>query len=173
MRQAGDNLELLLEGALEAALDGGHVLRGGDPVLTASLAAGKGKILGHDAIDIDGVNAGLLESLGEGNELGGVVELATLDKTTGPGEDGGNGVGGGLVALLVLAVVASDGTVGSLGLEGLAIGGDEDGGHETEGAEALGDDIGLNITIVVCRRGIFVSNRFSDRSPRESVLTYS
>ena len=149
MRHGEGDLELLLEGALETALDGGHVLRGGDPVITAGLAAGKGEILGHDAIDIDGVNAGLLESLSEGNELRGFVELATLDETTGPGEDGGNGVGGGLVALLVLAVVAGDGTVGSLRLEGLAIGGDEDRGHETEGAEALSNDIGLDITIVV------------------------
>jgi hypothetical protein len=39
--------------------------------------------------------------------------------------------------------------VGSLRLEGLAIGGDEDGGHETERAEALGDNVGLDITIVV------------------------
>lgn len=37
----------------------------------------------------------------------------------------------------------------SLGLEGLSVGGDEDGGHEAERAEALGNDIGLDITVVV------------------------
>lgn len=143
------HLQLLLDDLLHAALDSVEVLVGGDIVLTASLAASKGKILGHDAINIDGVNAGLLEALGEGDNLGLVVELATLDETTGPGEDGGNGVGGGLVALLVLTVVASDGAVGSLGLEGLAIGGDEDRGHETKGAETLSDNVGLDITVVV------------------------
>ena len=143
-------LQLLLEDVLHATLNGVEVLGGGDVVLAAVLAAGNGKILSHDAVNIDGVNAGLLEALGESDELGGVVELATLDKTTGPSEDGGNGVGRGLVALLVFTVVAGDGAVGGFRLERLAVGGDEDGGHETEGAEALGDDIGLDITIVVC-----------------------
>jgi hypothetical protein len=52
----------------------------------------------------------------------------------------------------VLAVVAGNGTVSGLGLEGLAVRSDESRGHETEGAEALGNDIGLDITIVVYKR---------------------
>ena len=44
--------------------------------------------------------------------------------------------------------MSGDGTVGSLGLNG-AVGGLEDGGHETEGAVSLGNDVGLDITIVV------------------------
>lgn len=143
------HLQLLLDDVLHATLNSVEVLVGGDIVPTASLATGKGKILGHDTINIDRVNAGLFEALGEGDNLGLVVELATLDETTGPGEDGGNGVGGGLVALLVLTVVASDGAVGSLRLEALAVGGDEDRGHETKGAEALSDNVGLDITVVV------------------------
>jgi len=142
-------LQLLLESLLEAALDSVKVLVGGGIVLALRLASGKGKILGHDTVNVDSVNASLLKALSEGNNIGSVVELSTLDETTGPGEDGGNGVGGGLVTLLVLTVVASDSAVGSLRLEGLAIGGDEDGGHETERAEALGDNVGLDITIVV------------------------
>jgi hypothetical protein len=39
--------------------------------------------------------------------------------------------------------------VGGFGLEGLAVGSDEDRGHETEGAEALGNDVGLDVSIVV------------------------
>jgi hypothetical protein len=50
---------------------------------------------------------------------------------------------------LVLAVVARDGAVGGFGFEGLAVGGDEDGGHEAEGAEALGYDVGLDVAVVV------------------------
>lgn len=143
-------LQLLLEDVLHATLNGVEVLGGGDVVLAAVLPAGDGKILGHDAVDIDGVNTGLLEALGESDKLGGIVELATLDKTTGPSEDGGNGVGRGLVALLVFTVVAGDSAMGGFRLEGLAIGSDEDGGHETERAEALGNYIGLNITVIVC-----------------------
>lgn len=155
------HLQLSLEGFLETALNSIEVLVGGGVVRTGRLATGEGKILGHDAVNIDSVDAGLLKALGIGNDIGGVVELATLDETTGPGEDGGNGVGGGLVTLLVLTVVASDGAVGSLGLEGLAIGGDENGGHETERAEALSDDIGLNITIVVYAWSVCCSKDFS------------
>jgi hypothetical protein len=51
----------------------------------------------------------------------------------------------------VLTVVASDSTVGSLRLESLAIRGDENGGHETERAETLSDNVGLDITVIVCR----------------------
>lgn len=144
-------LELLLEALFQPSLNGGHVFAGSDVILAGSLAASESKILGHDTVNVDGVNAGLLQSLSEGNDFGGIVELAALDKTTGPGEYGGNGVSGGLTALLVLAIVAGDGAVGGLGLEGLAIGGDEDRGHETKGAEALRDYVGLNITIVVCQ----------------------
>jgi hypothetical protein len=49
----------------------------------------------------------------------------------------------------VLAVVTGDCAVGGLSLEGLAIGRDEDGGHEAEGAETLGDNVGLNISVIV------------------------
>jgi len=49
----------------------------------------------------------------------------------------------------VLAVVTGDGAVGGLGLEGLAGGSDQGGGHKAEGTEALGNDIGLDITVVV------------------------
>jgi hypothetical protein len=39
--------------------------------------------------------------------------------------------------------------VGGLGLVGRAVGGSQSGGHQTERAEALGDDVGLDITVVV------------------------
>lgn len=143
------HLQLLLESVLQAALNSVEVLIGGGIVRAGGLATSEGKILSHNTININGVDTGLLEALGKGNDVGGVVELATLDETTGPGKDGGNGVGRGLVALLMLTVVASDSTVGGLRLEGLAIGGNEDRGHETERAKALGDNIRLNVTVVV------------------------
>ena len=45
--------------------------------------------------------------------------------------------------------MACDGAVRGFGLEGFAVRGDEDGGHEAEGAEALGDDVGLDVAVVV------------------------
>lgn len=142
-------LQLLLEDGLHAALNGIQVLVGRDVVGALVLAAGQGQILGHDAILIDGVDASLLEALGKGHKLGRVVELATLNETAGPGEDGGNGVGRGLLALLVLTIVAGNGAVGGLGLERLAVGGDEDRGHEAEGTEALSHNVRLDITVVI------------------------
>ena len=148
--KGGINLQVgSLEVGLEAALNGSKVLLGGNPGLTLLAASSQGKILGHDTLVVDNINTGALELLGELNNVGGAVELTTLDKTTGPGEDGGNGVGGGLVTLLVLTVVAGDGAVGGLGLESRAVGGDQGGGHQTEGTETLGDDVGLDITVVV------------------------
>ena len=72
-----------------------------------------------------------------------------MSETTRPGEDGSDGVGGGLLTLLMHAEVTSDGTMGSLSLDGLSIGGNEDGGHETEGAETLSNRVGLDVSIVV------------------------
>jgi hypothetical protein len=142
-------LQLFLEAGLQPPLNSIEVFVCCDPAAPVLLAACKRKILGHDAINIDGVNAGLLELLGEDNELGGVVELTTLSKALCPSVDRGDGVGGGFVTLLVLAVVTGDCAVGGLSLEGLAIGRDEDGGHEAEGAETLGDNVGLNISVIV------------------------
>ena len=116
---------------------------------SVGLAAGKSQILGHNAINIDGIKGGLLQSIGKGNDLGGLVKLTSLGNTTGPGKDRSNGVGRGLLTLLVLSVMTGDGSVGSLGLKGLSIRGDQDGGHETKGTETLSNNIRLNITIVV------------------------
>lgn len=41
------------------------------------------------------------------------------------------------------------GAVGGFGLEGFPVGGGEHGGHEPEGPEALRDDVGLHVAVVV------------------------
>jgi len=106
-----------------------------------------GEILGHVASH-DGLNDRALKSLTEVLEFSVLIDLSTVEETAGPGEHGGDGVGGGLTTLLVNAVMAGDGAVGGLGLDA-AISSLEHGGHETERAVALGDNIGLHITIVV------------------------
>jgi len=52
----------------------------------------------------------------------------------------------------VLAEVASDGPMGSLRLNGLAVRSDQHGGHQAKGAKALGNRVGLHITVVVLAR---------------------
>jgi hypothetical protein len=126
------------------------------------------RTLGHDAVNVDRVDAGLLEVLAELNEALVAVALAHLiyafrvsvqnalpdvkennathkDKATGPGKHGRDRVGRRLVALLVLTVVAGDGAVCGFGLDDLAVRGDELGRHESERAKALRDNVGLNV----------------------------
>lgn len=68
------------------------------------------EILCHDAVAVDDLDASSLEILSPCLESSVAVELCAVNQATGPGEDGGNGVGGCLVALLVLAVVARNRT---------------------------------------------------------------
>lgn len=117
-------------------------------ILVQGTLDAKGEILGHEA-SLHGFNTSLLEVVGELGKGGVVVELGAVGQTPGPGEDGGDGVGGGLTAGLELAVVAGDGSVGSLGLNDLAVGGKEDTGHQTKGAITLSNAVALHITIIV------------------------
>ena len=77
------------------------------------------------------------------------VELGAVREPARPGEDRGDGVGRGLLALLVLAVVARDGAVRGLRLDRLAVGRHQHAGHQAERAEALRDGVGLHVAVVV------------------------
>jgi hypothetical protein len=106
-----------------------------------------GKILGHET-SFDGIDDNLLEGIGEVQKLFVVVEVGSGDESLGPGEHGGNGVGRGLLSLLMESVVSSDGTVSSLSFN-RAIGALKNRGHESEGSVTLSNDVGLDVTIVV------------------------
>ena len=144
-------LLILLQDTLHPPLHRVQVLRRRNIVLARGLSARQRQILGHDSIDVHGIDARLLQALGEGDDLWGTVQLSPLDQSPRPGEDRGDGVGGRLIAFLVLAVVPGDGAVRGLGLEGLAVGGDEDRGHQAQGAKSLGHNVRLHIAIVICR----------------------
>merc|ERR550539_546232 len=105
------------------------------------------EILGH-VTGGDGLDNHALHSLAEVFKLCMFVKLCTMEKSTGPGEHGGNRVSGGLATLLVDAIMSGDCSVSGLGLN-RAIGSLEHRGHETKGAVTLSDDIGLDITVVV------------------------
>jgi len=81
-------------------------------------------------------------------ELGVSVNLSSVHKTSSPGEDTGNWVSGSGFSLLILSPMSGDSSVSSLRFKA-AILVDENGSHETERAETLSDDVGLNISIVV------------------------
>ena len=68
------------------------------------------EVLGHLAA-LDRCDAHLLEAAGEADERLVAVELAAVRQAPGPGEDRRDGVGRRGVALLVLAVVASNSAV--------------------------------------------------------------
>ena len=63
----------------------------------------------------------------------------------------------------MLAVVAGDGAVGGLGLEDLAVRGHQDRGHQTQRAEALGHDVGLDVAVVVLARPDEAARPFDGR----------
>src|SRR6266446_1764382 len=78
------------------------------------------EILGHIA-GLDGVDADLLQRLGEFCQFLVVVELGAMRQSLRPCEDRGDGVGRGLLALLMLAVMTRHRAVRGLGLHGLAV----------------------------------------------------
>jgi hypothetical protein len=60
----------------------------------------QGQILSHMLINFNGFNTSLFQILTELEKISIVIQLGTVFKTTSPSKNGGNGVGGGLVALL-------------------------------------------------------------------------
>src|ERR1700753_176 len=72
------------------------------------LADQQGEVLGHLPA-LDGPHADVLQRAGERGDPGRAVELAAALQAPGPGEDRGDRVGRGGLALLVLAVVAGGG----------------------------------------------------------------
>lgn len=122
-----------------------HVDVGGDPVIPSHVLTlhRQSQILGHDTVLVDDFNTGSFQVLGERLERGGLVQLGSEGKPSGPGKDGGNRVGRGFVTGLVLSVVSGDGTVGSFRFHGLAVWGDELGSHHTERTETLGENVAL------------------------------
>ena len=109
----------------------------------------QGQVLGHDAVFGDGIQDAFLQGVGKFDDVWGVVQLTSLGDTSGPCKNGGNGVSRGFFACLVASVVSGDGTVGGLGFKRLSIWGDEDRSHQAKGAKTLGDDVGLDVTVVI------------------------
>jgi len=105
------------------------------------------QVLSHVA-SLDGLDDDTLACLAPVLQSLVVVELGTVEQTTSPGEHRGDRVGGGLTAFLVHTVVSCDCAVGSLSLN-RAIGALKHRGHETERTVTLGNNIGLDITVVV------------------------
>jgi len=90
----------------------------------------------------------LFKKFAESVELSVSVNLSSVHKTSSPGEDTGNWVSGSGFSLLILSPMSGDSSVSSLRFKATILV-DENGSHETERAETLSDDIGLNISIVV------------------------
>jgi len=74
------------------------------------------KILGHATV-FNGFDDGSFELVTEINKLLVVVELSSMEQSSGPSKDGSNGVGGGFLALLMLSVMSGDSTVSGFGFD--------------------------------------------------------
>jgi hypothetical protein len=134
--------------------DSVHELVGDNPVLALHLLSvdSESKILRHNAVLVNQLNTRLLKALAELAQLGVVIELGAVKQTTRPREYGRNRVGGRLTTLLPLAVVARNRAMCSLGFHNLTVRRDELGGHHAQRAEALCENVRLNITVVVFAR---------------------
>lgn len=129
------------------------------------------QIFGHVAA-FNSLDHGGLKGLREQSELLVIVQLGSVQKASGPGEDGSNWVCGGRTTLLPDTVVTGYSAVGSLSLQH-TVGIDTDGSHEAERTEALSNNIGLHITIVVFagpNKATVALNSLSDKIINESVL---
>lgn len=80
-----------------------------------SAVGSDGEILGHVTL-FDSFDGDIFEEVSELGEEFVVVKLSSVSKTSGPSEDGGNGVGGCSFTLLPLSVMSGDGTVSSFSL---------------------------------------------------------
>src|SRR5215204_7181291 len=121
---------------LEVPVERLEELLGGEPRGVATDE--EGEVLGHVAA-LDRADAHVLERVGEAGDVGRAVEPGPEGEGAGPGEDRRDRVRRRLLALLPLAEVAGDRAVGGLGLARLAVGREEDGRHQAQRAEALGD----------------------------------
>src|SRR5581483_9739802 len=106
------------------------------------------EVLGHVPV-LDGGDAALLQRVGEFCQLRVVVALGAVREPARPGEDRGDRVGRGLLALLVLAVMPGHRAVRGLGLHGLAVGGQQHRGHQAERAVTLRHGVGLYVAVIV------------------------
>src|SRR5260221_9103801 len=108
----------------------------------------QGQVLGHEA-GFDGIDADLLQRCGELRQRVVVVELGAMRQPAGPGEDRGDRVGRGLLALLMLAVMPRHRAMGGLVFNRLAVGCQQDRGHQAERAITLCDGVGLHVAVIV------------------------
>ena len=94
------------------------------------------------------LNNCLLEGFSEVLKLSIIIEFGSCEKSLGPSENGGDGVGRGFFSLLMESVMSSNSSVSSFGFNS-AIWALEHRGHKTKGSVTLSNDIRLNISIVV------------------------
>src|SRR5262249_51878311 len=94
------------------------------------------EVLGHEA-GLDRADGDLLQDRGEFRERGVIIELGAMREPPCPGEDRCDRIGRGLLALLVLAVVARHRAVCRLRFDHLAVRRHEHRRHQPERAVAL------------------------------------
>ena len=97
---------------LQLLIDLVHVNISHDPMFSLHLLAmnSKSKILCHDAIFVNDLDASGLEIIAEIAKGIVLVELGTMKETACPCKDGCDGVCRGLISLLPLTVMPRDGT---------------------------------------------------------------
>jgi hypothetical protein len=141
---------LFLERGVEGFLDSSEEGAGFEIMFAFHVFAvdAQSKIFGHFAL-FNSSDARSFKSMSELLKTVIAIEFATMSKATSPSKNGSNRVGARFLALLPSTPMASDCAVSSFSFHGFAVGHDKDRSHETQRAVALGDNVGLDITVVV------------------------
>jgi hypothetical protein len=107
------------------------------------------RYLCHDCILVNSINTSLFNSLCKTNQFLIPIQFAPMFQSPRPSENRRNRIRRSLPPLLMFPIMSRDGPVRGLRLDRLAIRGDQHRRHETEGTVALGNDIGLNVAVVI------------------------
>ena len=107
------------------------------------------QILGHNPILINNLHTSPLQLLTKQPQPLIPIQLGAMNQPPRPRKNARNRVRARLFTLLVLPIVAGDRPVCGLGFDDVALGGEEFGSHHSEGAETLGEDVGLDVAVVV------------------------
>ena len=88
------------------------------------------QVLGHLA-RVDAVHASGLQGHAELGQVRVIVQLSAMSQAPGPSINTSDGVSRGFLAFLMLPIMPSHGSMSGLGLNSLAIGTNQNGGHES------------------------------------------
>jgi len=120
----------------------------------------EGEVLRHDPIHVDDLHARPFQRAHKLLQLPVPVQVPAVQQPPRPRKDRRDRVRRRLAALLILAVVPRDGPMRRFALDGAAVWRYELRCHHPERPEALREDVGLHVSVVILRCPDKATGRF-------------